>query len=327
MTKPLVSICIPTYNGDKYLVECLESCVHQSFIDYEVIICDDGSSDETISIIEEYVSKFSFIKFTRNDKNLGLVGNWNKCLAISSGEWIKFVFQDDYMTHDCLEKFVNQITDSAQLIVCKRHFILPNNASSDYLNYYTNVVRTLENTTNYRGKVFSPELISKIAVENICLNFIGEPSLLFFKKSIIQEVGAFNSSLKQVCDLEFALRIASKYGLTYLPENLCAFRIHNNSTTAANVGEKYFDVHYIDPLVFSHELLFNNNFETFRSNLGYFQLFKLKLYFRLKAYKAYSVNIKEGKQHYLFTKNNTAFSKIFDYKNGSILIKLLAAIR
>lgn len=326
MTNPLVSICIPTYNGDKYLVECLESCINQSFKDYEIIICDDGSSDKTISIIEEYASKYPFIKCIKNDKNLGLVGNWNKCLNLSSGTWIKFVFQDDYITHDCLERFVNQITDSTQLIVCKRHFILPENASPDYLNYYTNVVRTLENTSNFRGKVFSRELISKIAVENICLNFIGEPSLIFFRKSVIQEIGLFNSSLKQICDLELALRIATKYGLTYLPEQLCAFRIHQDSTTSSNVTNKYFEIHYVEPLLFSYLLLFDEKFSSFRSHLNFLQRFKLKLYFRLKTYKAYSANIKEDRKHYLFTDKNVDFRKILDYKNGNLLIKLIASI-
>lgn len=327
MTKPLVSICIPTYNGDKYLVECLESCVRQSFTDYEIIICDDGSSDKTVSIIEEYVARYEFIKFIKNEKNLGLVGNWNKCLNLSSGTWIKYVFQDDYITNDCLEKFVHQITDSTQLVVCKRHFVLPNNASSDDLKYYTNVVRTLENTSNFRGKVFSPELISKIAVENICLNFIGEPSLVFFKKSVIQEVGLFNNNLKQICDLEFALRIASKFGLTYLPEQLCAFRIHQDSTTSTNVSNKYFEIHYVEPLLFSYLLLFDDKFSAFRSHLNFAQLFKLKLYFKLKAYKAYSVNIKDNRKHYLFTEANMNFRKILDCKKGNLLIKLIAAIR
>lgn len=327
MTKPLVSICIPTYNGDKYLVECLDSCINQSFKDYEIIICDDGSSDKSISIIEEYAAKCDFIRFIKNEKNLGLVGNWNKCLDLSCGTWIKFVFQDDFITNDCLEKFVNKIDENTQLIVCKRHFILPKNASSDVVNYYTNVVRTLENTSDFKGDKFSPELISKITAQNICLNFIGEPSLIFFRKSIIKEVGLFNTSLKQICDLEFALRIASRYGLTYLPEQLCAFRIHQDSTTSSNVANKYFEIHYVEPLLFSYLLLFNDKFCHLRSNLNFSQLFKLKLYFRLKAYKAYSANIKQDRKHVLFTDANSDFKKILDYKNGNLLIKVIAAIR
>ena len=327
MSNPLVSICIPTYNGDKYLVECLESCVNQFFKDFEIIICDDGSSDKTISIIESYALKYSFIKFTKNEKKLGLVGNWNKCIELSSGQWIKFVFQDDYISDDCLEKFVKEINDTSQLIVCKRQFILPEQASSDLVNYYTNVVRTLENTSNVLGNFFSPKLISKITVENICLNFIGEPSLIFFKKSIVNEVGLFNSSLKQICDLEFALRIASKFGLTYIPHQLCAFRIHQNSTTSNNVANNYFDIHYIEPLLFSYLLLFDEKFISFRSNLNYIQRFKLRLYFKLKAYQAYSINLKEDRNCYLFTETNIMFNKILDYKKGNIFIKLIGLIR
>lgn len=327
MNSPSVSICIPVYNGDKYLVECLNSCAKQTFTDYEVIICDDGSIDNTISIVEEYASNYPFIKFYKNEQNLGLVGNWNKCIELSSGQWIKFVFQDDYITNDCLQKFVDNINEDIQLIVSKRHFILPVNATLDQVNYYTKEVRTLENTSDHKENIFSAELISKIAVENICMNFIGEPSLVFFRKSIVDELGEFNASLKQICDLEFALKIASKYGLKYMPEKLCAFRIHNDSTTSTNVGNKYFEMHYIEPLLFSYLLLFSERFTAFRSHLSYTQMFKLKLYFRLKAYKAYSVNIKENRNHYLFTEENTDFQKILQYQKGNILIRLLSVIR
>ncbi len=327
MSNPLVSICVPTYNGDKYLLECLESCVNQSFKDYEIIICDDASSDNTISIIESYAVKNSFIKFTKNEKKLGLVVNWNKCLELSSGTWIKYVFQDDYITNDCLQKFIDQIDEQTQLIVCKRHFILPEKANEDYKNYYNNEVRTLENTSLHKGNIFSPNLISKITIENICLNFIGEPSLIFFRKSVVERIGSFNSALKQICDLEFALKIATKYGLKYLPEKLCAFRIHNDSTTSTNVDSKYFELHYIEPLLFSYLLLFDEKFISFRSNLNYIQRFKLRLYFKLKAYQAYSVNLKEDRNCYLFTETNIMFNKILDYKKGNILIKLIGLIR
>ncbi|MES2762085.1 MAG: glycosyltransferase family 2 protein [Bacteroidota bacterium] len=327
MTKPQVSICIPTYNGDKYLRECLNSCVDQLFKDYEIIISDDCSSDKTLSIIEEYVSKYPSIKFYKGEQNLGLVGNWNRCLELSSGKWIKFVFQDDYITNDCLQKFVDQIDEHTQLVVCKRHFILPENAGLDVVNYYTNVVRTLENTSDSKANVFPPQLISKIAIENMCMNFIGEPSLIFFKKSVVNELGPFNFSLKQICDLEFALKIASKYGLKYVPEKLCAFRIHGESTTSNNVDSKYYELHYIEPLLFSYELLYSQNFAAFRSNLNFSQRFKLKLYFKLKAYKAYSMNNKEERKHYLFSENNTEHRKILEYKKGNIWIRLLAAIR
>jgi glycosyltransferase involved in cell wall biosynthesis len=326
MTSPLISICIPTYNGDKYLEECLNTCLKQTFTDYEIIICDDGSSDGTISMIEAYKIKYPQIKFYKNEKNLGLVGNWNKCLELSSGEWIKFVFQDDYITEDCLHEFVNEIDESTVLMVSKRNFVLPDKASDDYINYYSNIVRTLENTNTNKDKLFSPKLISKIAVQNICLNFIGEPSLVFFKKNVINDIGVFNGAFKQICDLEFALRIASKYGLKYIPKKTCAFRVHQDSTTSINVSNKYFELHNIEPLLFSYFLLFDEHFKVFRNNLNYFQLLKLKLFFHVTTYKAYKVNLKENYNYFLFNDTGAHYSEIAKVKKGSLLIKLIVAI-
>ena len=326
MTEPLISICIPTYNGDKYLVECLNTCLKQSFTDYEIVICDDGSTDKTISVIEEYKSQYPLIKFFKNEKNLGLVGNWNKCIELSSGKWIKFVFQDDYITEDCLQEYVNEIDSTTVLMVSKRNFILPDNASDDYINYYTKVVRTLENTNTNKDKAFPPKLISKIAVQNICLNFIGEPSLIFFKKNVVNDVGLFNSALKQICDLEFALRVASKYGLKYIPKKTCAFRVHQDSTTSTNVSNKFFELHYIEPLLFSYFLLFDEHFSAFRANLNYFELLKLRLFFKVKAYKANKVNLKENYNYFLFNNTGAHYSEIAKVKNGSLLIKIIVAI-
>ncbi len=324
MNKPLISICIPTYNGEEYLVQCIESCINQTFEAYEIVICDDGSVDSTNSIIETYATLNPKIKFYKNEKNLGLVGNWNKCIELSSGSWIKFVFQDDYITIDCLQKFVNEIDDNTQLIVCKRNFVLPHNPSADLINYYTNEVRTLENVTILKNKVFSSELISKMAVENICLNFIGEPSLIFFRKTIIHKVGMFNAQLKQICDLEFALRISSNYGLKYISEQLCAFRIHTNSTTSSNVTNNYYEIHYIEPLLFSYFLLFDINFKSFRDNLTIFQKLKLKFYFELKVYNAYVINVKENRNYYLFENSTILFSEVKRYKKGNLLIRLMS---
>jgi glycosyltransferase involved in cell wall biosynthesis len=326
MTNPLISICIPTYNGEKYLAECIDTCLDQTFTDYEIVVCDDGSNDGTIAMLEEYQRKHSFIKFHKNEKNLGLVGNWNKCIELSSGKWIKFVFQDDFITSNCLQEFVNAINENTVLIVSKRNFALPERSTPDEINYYSNDVRTLENTNKNKSNFFNQKLVSKIGVENICLNFIGEPSLIFFKKNVVEDVGLFNSALKQICDLEFALRVASKYGLKYIPKKLCALRVHKDSTTSTNVSDKYYELHNIEPLLYSYFLLYSKNFEAFRSNLNYLQLIKLNLYFRVKAYKAYLINVKEDLNYYLFNDSNTQYKEITKCKKGNLFIKLIVAL-
>lgn len=327
MTEPLVSICIPVYNGEKYLKQCLDSCLDQTYSNYEIVICDDGSKDNSAKIIEEYTAKHKNIHFTSNEKNKGLVENWNTCMKNAEGEWIKFMFQDDYMDRTCLRKFVSQIEPSIQLIVCARNFILPEKASADVAEYYNNRVRTLENTFVTKSNYFSPQIISKIAIENICLNFIGEPSLTFFRKSITNELGFFNPLFKQICDLEYVLRIASKHGLKYVSEKLCAFRIHSESTTSSNVEKKFYELHYIEPLLFSWVLLYSKDFQALRDALNPFQKMKLMLYFRLKCYNANRVQEKEKLNYYLFNESQEQFKEIFANRNGNIYIRLLAVLR
>jgi glycosyltransferase involved in cell wall biosynthesis len=327
MTEPFVTICIPVYNGEKYLKQCIESCLSQTYSNYEIVICDDGSNDRSVKIIEAYVEKHKNIRFSINEKNKGLVENWNTCMKKSQGEWIKFVFQDDYMDATCLQQFVNLIDPSINLIVCARNFILPNNASADVLDYYTNRVRTLKNTILNQSNYFTPEMISRIAVENICLNFIGEPSLIFFRKNITNELGFFNPIFKQICDLEYVLRIASKHGLVYLPEKLCAFRIHEGSTTSSNIEKKYYELHYIEPLLFSWVLLYSKDYAMLRSNLTVLQKLKLKLYFAYKSYLANMVNRKENLEYYLFSSPQDNFKEIYASKNGNVLVWMIAMLK
>ena len=103
---PLVSVLMTAYNREKYIAEAIESVLASTYTNFELIIIDDGSVDNTVQIIESFVALHSQnIKFFKNESNLGLVGNWNKCIDLATGDWIKFVFQDDYITFDCLEKF------------------------------------------------------------------------------------------------------------------------------------------------------------------------------------------------------------------------------
>lgn len=324
MDKPVISICIPVFNGQAFLRQCLDSCLNQTYKNYEIVICDDGSSDGGPAIIDEYAQKNGMLRFYKNESNLGLVGNWNRCIELARGEWIKFVFQDDYISADCLSRFMSLSAPSTFVMVSERNFILPENPTNDYLHYYTSVVRTLKNTSDQREGFFEPRLVARIAVQNMCMNFIGEPSLTFFRKCVIEKIGPFNASLKQICDLEFFLRAATVYGLLYVPEKLCAFSIHANSTTSSNVENKYFEMHYIEPLLFSWFLLFGAQFAAFRSHLNYFQKFRLRLYFRVKCYKAYAANLGENRDHWLFRAEQKQFPEIPGNKSGGLVVKLVA---
>ena len=326
MAQAFISICIPVYNGEIYLRECLDSCLCQDYSNYEVLVCDDGSTDSSIQILQEYQNKYPHLVVFKNEKNLGLVANWNRCLELAKGEWIKFVFQDDYISKNCLREFSAVMETSTQLIVSKRHFILPEEHNENTHNYYTQIVRTLENSCNAIGNVYPSKTICDAAIKYMCMNFIGEPSLSCFRKSIVAEIGLYNKDLKQICDLEFALRIASKYGVTYIPQQICSFRIHENSTTSTNISSKYFELRYIEPVLLSYSLLFDDAFTAFREHLNVLQLLKLKIYFKVKTYKAGQINKSQQHGHFLFEESEQKFPQIANNKQGTWWVKLLTIL-
>ena len=102
----IVSVCIPTYNGSLFLRECLDSVLNQTFQDIEVVVVDDVSTDDTVSIVEEYMRSDKRVRLFVNKKNLGLVQNWNRCVDLAKGEWVKFVFQDDIIMPSCISRML-----------------------------------------------------------------------------------------------------------------------------------------------------------------------------------------------------------------------------
>ncbi len=305
MDKPLISICIPVYNGATFLKECLDSAVAQTFRNFEVVICDDGSMDASLAIAETYRQKHSFIRVYKNEFNLGLVGNWNRCIELAAGTWIKLLFQDDVLFPNCLQSFAQHAEAGYPLLVCRRNFMLNEQASPDDVDYYTNRVRTLENTGHYHSDNFAAITISKIAAANISLNFIAEPPLTLFKKQLVDEIGPFDSDLKQICDLEFFLRAASRFGIRYIPQQLCGFRIHTQSTTQKNISGKNYRLQYLEALTFALKLMSKPQFADFRKALSYGERFKLRLYIKYKSYIAFrAIGSKEEETQYNTLKQN-----------------------
>ena len=96
--QPLVSVLIPTYQGEEFLEEALESVLSQTYHNLEIIISDDGSVDRTLEIAKNFQLQSS-IKFKiLTHQRLGMIPNWNFCLSMAQGKYIKFLFQDDVLT-------------------------------------------------------------------------------------------------------------------------------------------------------------------------------------------------------------------------------------
>lgn len=115
---PIVSIITPTYNHSKYIRECIESVLSQSFSEWEMIIIDDASSDETPKIVEEYAKTEKRIKFIRHEFNYGpqnLGKTYNEGLSLADGEFIAILEGDDYWPDYKLERQIKSFKDNSIL--------------------------------------------------------------------------------------------------------------------------------------------------------------------------------------------------------------------
>lgn len=251
MIKNLVSICIPTYNGEEYLLECLESINKQTYSDCEVVISDDGSTDKTMNLVNDYLSISKYpITIIKNPKtNKGIGGNWNNCVKSARGEFIKFLFQDDIMSPDCVSKMVIAINKSRDLglIYCRRRIIYePEN--KDHLIWIkrnSDLHKNWHSTIIGGGEIIKGRDLLKDAnlIFHYPRNKFGEPSAVLLRKMVFNKVGYFNTDLRQSLDYEFWNRILVKFSTMYIDEELISFRLHEKQASAINsqskLNEKY----------------------------------------------------------------------------------------
>lgn len=110
---PKVSVIIATYNCEKYIKECIESILSQTFKDLEIIICDDASTDNTSEVLNEY-SDDSRIRIIRNEKNMFAATARNRCIKIAKGKYVAIQDADDYSALDRLEKQVKFLEENSK---------------------------------------------------------------------------------------------------------------------------------------------------------------------------------------------------------------------
>ena len=238
-TPPLVSICIPTFNAAKWILSCLESARAQSYSRLELLIVDDASTDATVELIRSIDDER--IRLLINEQNVGLVRNWNRCIEESRGDFIKFLFHDDVLYPDCVERMMRVILSSGNvgLVFAPRDIIVEGDPESQLTKAWLRNCTTLHtkfrelDTVNSGRDLFAQYL--KCGFQG---NWIGEPSSVLIRKECFTRLGLFNPSLYQVCDVEMWLRIMFSYDIGFVPGKLTAFRFHSDSTSFRNIASR-----------------------------------------------------------------------------------------
>lgn len=282
---PLVSVCIPTYNGEKYLSAAIESAVNQTYKNIEIIISDDNSKDNTLKIAEKYQAVSTVPFKIIHHEPAGIGANWNNCIQYASGEYIKYVFQDDVLKPDCIEKMMEVALkdNKVGLVFSKRTFIdeSGNNRFSDWKEKYQDLHIYWKNLQQINS---GRKLLKKCdCLLESPLNKVGEPSVVLIKKSVFKKVGYFNEELIQILDYEFWYRIFKYNKIGFIDENLVKFRLHSEQATQKNFKTEVCDYEKYYKLLYKNLLFYlSPNIQKMllvRYSVIFKYLMRIKIYF------------------------------------------------
>jgi glycosyltransferase involved in cell wall biosynthesis len=216
---PQVSVCVPTYLGAQHLPATINSVLEQSFGDFELVIIDDNSPDQT----EQLVAKFHDprIHYHRNRTNLGPEGNWNRCLQECKGQYFKLLPQDDLLYPDTLKRQVEILENDKKLqlalVFGKRNIIDTNDKVITQRGY----------PAGKEGFIPARQLIRRCV--RFGTNLIGEPGGVLMRKSLTDRVGAFDGDISYVIDLDYWIRLLNFGNAYYLNEPVSTFRVFPGS--------------------------------------------------------------------------------------------------
>ncbi|MFC1509550.1 glycosyltransferase family 2 protein [Candidatus Omnitrophota bacterium] len=209
---PKVTVLMTVYNGERYLKECIDSVMGQTFKDFEFLIIDDHSTDRSKDIVRSY--KDDRVCFIENEKNLSQVKSLNIGLSYARGAYVARMDQDDIMINNRLEKQVHFLDNRPEV----------------------SVAGTWGEAMDEEGKVFTKarlvtrfeEIIGSILFSGFILI---HPSVIFRKDAVIK-AGRFNESLSFSEDFELWTRLLLKgHRIVNIPEYLIRYRCHRESSS------------------------------------------------------------------------------------------------
>jgi len=301
--KPTVSVIIPTYNRAHLISRAIKSVLNQTYQDFEVIVVDDGSTDNTEEVIKEFQKKDERIKYVRHEKNKGGSAARNTGIKAAKGKYIAFLDSDDEWLPEKLEK---------QMKVFE-------NAPAKVGVVYTGFWRIENNKKIYIPSSWVKKKEGNIHKELLKGNFIGLPTVLV-RKECFKKAEMFDEKLPRLQDWELVIRLSKYYDFKCIDKPLLisyytsdCISTNNNALIKALklILSKHFDEFTKDRNLLSkyyysigHNLCLSNHFKEGRNYL-------------IKAIKTHPLNIK-----YLLATFSSFFGQGIYNKSSKVYRKL-----
>lgn len=236
-----VSIVLPTFNGEIYLANAINSVLQQSYKNFELILVDDCSTDGTSRIIQEFAQNDPRIRYIRNESNQKLPNSLNIGFAAAVGEYFTWTSDDNLYAPHAIEKMVTYLDEHDELgMVYCDYTVIDENGREVRENHLEGPERLL--WTNTVGACF------------------------LYRREIAEEIGGYNSELFLAEDYDYWLRIYQAGEIGHLQENLYRYRQHGKSLTANRAKEIR---HRTVLLWLSHWKFISSKLQKIRTKLHY----------------------------------------------------------
>jgi glycosyltransferase involved in cell wall biosynthesis len=224
---PSVSVCLPVYNGERFLAETLRSVLDQSYRDFELVVLDNGSTDQSGHIARSFGDPR--IRIERNRETLPQADNWNRIVELARGPLVKVVCADDLLHPRCLELQVAPMDSDPGLAVvaARRHMI----------DEQSRVIVPRRGLKGLVGVHTGVEVARRVVRSGA--NPIGESNNVLFRRDDFFTVGGWKTDRPNVMDIDLWLRLLQLGDFLGLPETLAAFRIASDSISSHNDEKLY----------------------------------------------------------------------------------------
>lgn len=235
---PKISIGLPVYNGENYIEEAINSLIHQSFKDFEIVISDNASTDRTQEICEFFQSQDKRIRYYRNSTNMGAAYNYKKVFKLAKGDFFKWMAHDDKCSPNYLEECIKVLENDPTIVMCfprvslidQDNHPLPLMKENTYLTPKGKIISTnlqRDFTSSYPSKRYSEVLFKTTE----CYEFFG-----LSRRSIIEQTSQhdayYGSDKVLLCELSLMGKLQE------VPSAICYFRIHDQQSQSIKGSEE-----------------------------------------------------------------------------------------
>ena len=221
MNKPLISVIVPVYNVEKYLAKCLESIIDQTYTNLEIICINDGATDNSLQILNEYSRKDKRIKVINNE-NKGVGASRNIGLELAMGDYVSFIDSDDWVDNTLYEKCINVLGEKTEVVI------------------FGAKIFNIKNGKIYKGQYSSKKFKNNFDIKKLFKYYPVAWNKLYKRKFLIRNNITFPNYKTAEDQLFFVKAILQAKNIKILKEDLYFYTKYRNNTLSNRIDEKDF---------------------------------------------------------------------------------------